>query len=51
MYQICDWDKYNEFAFYAVTFEPMKMQTLSAPQSGRLNLNFVKDINISDESG
>ena len=33
--------------FDVVTFEPMKMQTLSAPQSDRLNLIFVKDVIIS----
>ena len=30
---------------YVVTFEPMKMPTLSAPQNDRLNLVFVEDIN------
>ena len=47
MHQICDWAKCNKFMFYVVTFEPMKMGTLAAPQSDRLNLIFVKDINIS----
>ena len=47
MHQICDWPEYHKFTFYVVTFEPMKMRTLSAPQNNRLNLIFVKDIDIS----
>ena len=47
MHQICDWDKYHKFTFYVGTFEPMKIRTLSAPQNDRLNLIFVKDMNIS----
>ena len=30
-----------------MTFEPMKTPALSAPPNDRLNLIFVKDINIS----
>jgi hypothetical protein len=29
--------------FYAITFEPIKIQKCSAPQNDRLNLSFVKD--------
>ena len=47
MHQICDWAKYHEFMFYVVTFEPMKMPTLSATQNDRLNLIFVNDMIIS----
>ena len=39
--------KYYKFTFYVLTFEPMKMQTLSAPQNDCMNHIFVKDINIS----
>ena len=51
MHQIFDWAKYIRLTFNVVIFEQMKMQTLSAPQNGRMNLNFVKDISISDECG
>jgi hypothetical protein len=47
VHQICDFANYHKFAFYLVTFEPMKIPTLSAPQNDRLNLIFVKDIKIS----
>ena len=30
-------------AFCVITFEPIEVQTLSAPQNDRLNLSFVKD--------
>ena len=30
--------------FYAITFEPIKVQKHSAPQNDSLNLSFVKDI-------
>ena len=33
MHQICDWAKYYEFMLYVVTFEPMKIPALSAPQN------------------
>ena len=46
MHQICDWAKYHKVTFYVVTFVPMKIRTLSAPQNDRLSLVFVK--NISD---
>ena len=35
--------------FYAITFEQIKMQKHSAPQSDRLNLSFVKDIKDNAE--
>ena len=47
MHQICNWTEYHKFTFYALIFEQMKIQTFSAPQNDRLNLIFVKDINIS----
>ena len=47
MHQIFDLAKYIKLMFNVVIFEQMKMQTLSAPQNDRLNLMFVKDINIS----
>ena len=47
MHQICDWAKYHKFTFYVATFEPTKIRTLSATQNDRLNLIFVKDLNIS----
>ena len=31
------------FTFCAITFEPIEVQTCSAPQNDRLNLCFVKD--------
>ena len=32
------------FAFCVITFEPIEVQTCSAPQNDRLNLSFVIDI-------
>ena len=32
----------SSFAFYVITFEPIEVQTRSAPQNDRLNLSFVK---------
>ena len=34
----------NIFAFCVITFEPIEVQTCSAPQNDRLNLSFVKNI-------
>ena len=31
------------FAFCVIIFEPIEVQTHSAPQNDRLNLSFVKD--------
>ena len=36
----------SSFAFYIITFEPIEVQTRSAPQNDRLNLSFVKDIYV-----
>ena len=33
-------------AFYAIAIEPIKLQTHSASQNDRLNLSFVKAINV-----
>ena len=37
--------KMEKIAFCVITFEPIKIQTHSAPQKDRLNFSFVKDIN------
>ena len=34
------------FVFCLITFEPIEVQTLSAPQNDRLNLLFMKDIYV-----
>ena len=46
-------DTYNKdrmfvtsFAFCVITFEPIEVQTCSAPQNDRQNLVFVKDIKV-----
>ena len=36
----------TSFAFCVITFEPIEVQTCSAPQNDRLNLVFVKDIKV-----
>ena len=36
----------TSFAFCVITFEPIEVQTCSAPQNDRLNLVFVKDIKL-----
>ena len=33
-------------AFCVINFEPIEVQTHLAPQNDRLNLSFVKDINV-----
>ena len=38
--------KMEKFAFCVITFEPIKIQTHSAPQNDRLNFSFVKDIHV-----
>ena len=38
--------KMEKNAFCVITFEPVKIQTHSAPQSDRLNFSFVKDIHV-----
>ena len=35
--------------FYAIMFEPIKIQKRSAPQNDRLNFSFVKDIYVVSE--
>ena len=35
--------KMEKIAFCAITFDPIKIQTHSAPQNDRLNFSFVKD--------
>ena len=37
----------TSFAFCVITFEPIEVQTCSAPQNDRQNLVFVKDIKLS----
>ena len=34
------------FAFCAITFEPIKIETCLVPQNDRLNLSFVNNINV-----
>ena len=41
--------KMEIFAFCVITFEPIKLQTHSAPQNGRLNFSFVKDVHVVGE--
>ena len=36
--------KMEKIAFCVIAFEPIKIQTHSAPQNDRLNFSFVKDI-------
>ena len=36
----------EKIAFCVITFEPIKIQTHSAPQNDRMNFSFVKDINV-----
>ena len=38
--------KMEKIAFCVITFEPIKIQTHSAPQNDRLNFSFVKDITV-----
>ena len=35
--------KMEKIAFSVITFEPIKIQTHTAPQNDRLNFSFVKD--------
>ena len=37
------------FAFCVITFEPMEVQTRSAPQNNRLEISFLKDIKVVGE--
>ena len=36
----------TSFAFCVIMFEPIEVQTCSAPQNDRQNLGFVKDIKV-----
>ena len=36
----------TSFAFCVITYEPIEVQTFSAPQNDRQNLVFVKDIKV-----
>ena len=39
------------FAFCAIIFEPIKIQTCSAPQNDRLSFSFVRDISVDGGKG
>ena len=45
--QNCTKRKMEKIAFCVITFEPIKIQTLSAPQNDRLNFSFVKDTHVN----
>ena len=36
----------EKIAFCVITFDPIKIQTHSAPQHDRLNFSFVKDTHV-----
>ena len=38
--------KIEKIAFCVITFDPIKIQTHSAPQHDRLNFSFVKDTHV-----
>ena len=38
--------KMEKIAFCVITFDPIKIQTHSAPQNDQLNFSFVKDIHV-----
>ena len=38
--------KMEKIAFCVITFDPIKIQTHSAPQNDCLNFSFVKDIDV-----
>ena len=42
--------KMEKIAFCVITFDPIKIQTHSAPQNDRLNFSFVKDIHVDGEN-
>ena len=42
--------KMEKIAFCVITFEPIKIQTHSAPQNDRLNFSYVKDIHVTSVS-
>ena len=41
--------KMEKITFCVITFEPIKIQTRSAPQNDSLNFSFVKDIHVVGE--
>ena len=41
--------KMEKIAFCVITFDPIKIQTHSAPQNDRLNFSFVKDTHVVGE--
>ena len=42
--QNCTKTKMEKIAFCVITFDPIKIETHSAPQNDRLNFSFMKDI-------
>ena len=38
--------KMDKIAFWVITFDPIKVQTHSAPQNDLLNFSFVKGIHV-----
>ena len=45
-YKIALKRKWKKIAFCVINFDPIKIQTHSAPQNDRLNFSFVKDIHV-----
>ena len=43
---ICSYTDFDSWAFSDITFEPIEVQTCSAPQNDCLNLSFVKGIHV-----
>ena len=44
--QNCTKTKKEKIALCVITFEPIKIQTHSAPQNDRLNFSFVKNVKV-----
>ena len=42
--------KMEKIAFCVIAFEPIKIQTHSAPQNDRLNFSYVKDIHVEGKN-
>ena len=42
--------KMEKIVFCVITFDPIQIQTHSAPQNDRLNFSFVKDIHVDGEN-
>ena len=49
MTQMQKTQKMEKIAFCVLTFDPIKIQTRSAPQNDRLNFSFVEDIHVVHE--